>query len=123
MTTDLSPTPGKTHESWLKEVVALAGTAQAMLKEPLSPDPSTLRDQATQTEDYAAQLAEALSQANAWLDFNEAAEMGRIDSDMTVARQAIELKKRMIQHRLLRDRLEALTVSMKSRMRRAAWGI
>lgn len=121
MTADPTPTPGRTHEQWLAAVVAIVGVAQAMLREPLSGDPHTLRDQATQTEDYAVQLAEALSQAEAWLDFQEAAEMGKIDSDLTVARQAVELKRRTIPHRLLRDKLAALTVSMKSRMRRAQW--
>lgn len=121
MAPELTPTPGKTHEEWLTEVVKLAATAQGMLKEPLSGDHAILRDQATQAEDYHVQIAEAVSQAGAWLDFKEAEEMGRIDRDMTVDRQKIELKKRMIPHRLLRDKLEAIAVSMKSRMRRAQW--
>ncbi len=121
--TDPTPTPGRTHDQWLADVVALAGTAQAMLKEPLSGDPNVLRDQACRTEDYASQLAEAVSQAEAWLNFKEAEEMGKIDPELTVARQAIELKRRMIPHRLLRDKLDAICASIKSRMRRAAWGI
>lgn len=121
MTTEPTPVPGKTHAQWLADAVVLASAAQSMLKEPLSGDPNTLRDQACQTEDYAAQVAEATSQASAWLDFFVAKEYDRIDKDLTIPRAKAKLDVAVMAHRLLRDKLEALAMSLRSRMRRAQW--
>lgn len=121
--TDPTPVPGKTHEQWLVDVVILVGIVQAIIKEPLSGDPHTLRDQATQAEDYQAQTSEATSQASAWLDFFVAKEYDRIDKDLTIPRAKAKLDAAVMHHRMLRDKLEALAMSLRSRMRRAQWHV
>ena len=123
MTAEPTPTPGQTHDQWLAGALALAGAAQAMLKEPLSGNPNTLRDQATQAEDYQAQVSEATSQASAWLDFFVAKEYDKIDRDLTIPRAKAKLDVAVMSHRLLRDKLEAIAMSLRSRMRRAQWHV
>lgn len=118
---ELSPTPGETHDVWVARVTSLAGVAQNLLKEPLSPNPNTLRDQATQAEDYSVQVSVALSESSAWLDFHKAAEITKIDRDLTVPERMIHLDVAVMMDRMLRDKLDALVMALRSRMRRCAW--
>ena len=120
-TFDLEKPTKLTHGDWLDHVLALVDTAQAMLKEPL--DPQKLRDQALKCEDLHVEVAEALSQASAWLDWHVAKEYDGIDKELTIPRAKAILDVKVQHHRMLRDKLEALTVSLKSRMRRAAWNL
>jgi hypothetical protein len=121
MTDNITPTPGLTHDQWLKKTLVLVAAVQATIKEPLSGDPNTLRDQAGMAEDYQAQVSDATSEASAWLDWFVCIEYDRIDKDLTIPRAKAKLDVAVMQHRLLRDKLEALAMSMRSRMRRAAW--
>lgn len=120
---EITPTPGLTHAQWLEHVLALVDTGQAMLKEPLSASAEELRTQASKAEDLQVEVAEACSQASAWLDFHVAKEYGAIDPDLTIPRAKAILDVRVMHHRMLRDKLEALTSSLKSRMRRAQWHV
>jgi hypothetical protein len=121
MTSDENtPTPGKTYLEWLGEVLVLVTDAQGILKDPLRPD---MPDQGTQAEDYQAKLSDALSEANAWLDFDKARAIGEIDRDLTVPERMLKLDVAVMRQRMLRDKLEGLAASMRSRMRRAQWHI
>ena len=115
-----TPTPGKTYDDWLKDTLAIVVSSQDILKDPL--DPASMNHQATQAEEFQVKLTEALSQASAWLDFAKARELGNINADKTVLEKTILLDVAVMEERILRDKLEGLAMSMRSRMRRAAWG-
>jgi hypothetical protein len=119
MTEEKTPTPGKTYLEWLADTLKLVADAQDILKDPLRPD--TQNDQGTQAEEFQSKLSDALSEASAWLDFDKAAAIGKIDRDLTVMERTIHLDMVVMRQRMLRDKIEGLLSSMKSRMKRAQW--
>jgi hypothetical protein len=116
--TDQTPTE-KPYLEWLSDALKIVADAQEILKDPLRP--GTLNDQGTQAEEFQTKLSDALSEASAWLDFDKAAAIGKIDRELTVMERSIHLDMMVMRQRMLRDKLEGLLASMKSRMRRAQW--
>lgn len=119
MSDEPTPTPGKTYLEWLADALKIISDSQAILKDPLRPE--TLNDQGTQAEEFQTKLFDTLSEASAWLDFDKAAAIGKIDRDLTVMERTIHLDMVVMRQRMLRDKLEGLLSSMKSRMKRAQW--
>lgn len=116
-----TPIPGKTFDQWLDDIMPEVTQAQTILEESLSSEPSTLAAQANIYEDSYARLTDILSQANAWLDHAEYIGFLSIDKELTVQRQASEIKFIVIKKRMFRDKIKGLCQAIGSRMKRAQW--